>query len=111
MNGGDKFEHLRPISPIFDLDYTPPASREVGQSKIKALGFLIVILLILICVFAGFVLYCYHKSAGELLKHHHDPYGKKPFDMDEKEREHLESMGARDKEVGDDYDEEHDDSL
>ena len=42
------------------------------------------------------------------MRHHHDPHGKKPFEFDEKEKEHLDSMAARDKEVGDD---EYDDEL
>ena len=40
-----------------------------------------------------------------MLKHHHDPHGKKPFDFDEKEKEHLDSMAIREQYVKE-YDDE-----
>ena len=72
---------------------------ESEKGKAGALGFLIGVFVILICMIGCFIGYCYHKSAGELRRQNTPVKKRKPFDFDEKEKEHLRAMAAREKDL------------
>ena len=92
-------DYLRPIRPTFEMSSATNTLYESDEGKVGALGFLIFVFVLLICAIDCVIGYCYHKSAGEIQRQQSPVKKQKPFDFDEKEKEHLKAMAARERDL------------